>query len=86
MFYVYILKSTVDGRLYIGQTNNVVQRLERHNKGFVRATRNRKPLEVLIFKEFETRGDAMKMEKYLKSLKGGEEFKKVIKHWGLAKW
>jgi putative endonuclease len=78
MYYVYVLQSERDNRYYIGQTNNVDERLQRHNNGEVQSTRNRRPL-VLIHKEkFETRRDAMKREKYLKSLKSGNEFRKII--------
>ncbi|MEI6267183.1 MAG: GIY-YIG nuclease family protein [bacterium] len=33
MYYVYLLKSQIDGSLYIGQTNNCLIRLKRHNSG-----------------------------------------------------
>jgi len=33
MFYVYILKSEKDGKLYIGYTNDLKRRLEEHNSG-----------------------------------------------------
>ena len=86
MYYVYILQSEKDHRLYIGQTNNVENRLIRHNNGEVRSTRMRRPLKLMCYKEFATRAEAMKIEKYLKSLKGGEEFKRILHHWGVAKW
>ncbi|MBU1954263.1 GIY-YIG nuclease family protein, partial [Patescibacteria group bacterium] len=47
MNYVYVLKSELDGRLYIGQTNNVEKRLIYHNSGWVKSTRNRRPLKIL---------------------------------------
>ena len=86
MYYVYILQSEKDDKLYIGQTNNINKRLERHNKGQVIATRNRRPFELIGYKEYETRKEAMEIEKYLKKLKGGNEFKKILTHWGIAKW
>jgi putative endonuclease len=86
MFYVYILQSEKDNKLYIGQTNDINNRLERHNKGEVVATRNRRPLKMLVCKEFGTRKEAMVTEKYLKKLKGGNEFKKIVNQWGIAKW
>ena len=85
MYYTYILQSEKDGKLYIGQTNDVFRRLERHNTGQIRATRYRKPFIILCYKEFETRKESMQMEKYLKSLKGGNEFKKILQQWGVAK-
>ena len=77
--YVYVLKSEKDGKLYIGQTNNITQRLEYHNRGKVKATKNRVPFKIIYYEEVKTRAEAMKREKYLKSLKGGNEFKKILK-------
>jgi len=85
MYYVYILQSEKDRKLYIGQTNNVEERLKMHNLGRVTATRNRKPFELLGYKEFGTRKEAMETEKYLKKLKGGNEFKKILNRWGIEK-
>ncbi len=86
MYYTYILQSKKDNKLYIGQTNNIEDRIDRHNRGEVSSTKSRRPLKLLASKEFKTRAEAMKMEKYLKSLKGGNEFKKFINCWGVAKW
>ncbi|OGY43021.1 MAG: hypothetical protein A2729_05660 [Candidatus Buchananbacteria bacterium RIFCSPHIGHO2_01_FULL_39_14] len=47
MYYVYILKSQKDGKLYIGYTNNLKVRLEKHNQGKSFSTKRRGPL---IFK------------------------------------
>ncbi|EKD63701.1 MAG: hypothetical protein ACD_51C00225G0008 [uncultured bacterium] len=86
MYYLYILKSGEDNRLYIGQTKDVEKRLLRHNLGMVKATRNRRPFELIFCKEYVTRKDAVKIERYLKSLKGGVQFNEVLKRWGVAKW
>lgn len=85
MYYVYILKSEKDNKLYIGQTNNLEDRIRRHNEGRVKITRNRRPFTLLVSKKFESRSEAVNVERYLKSLKGGNEFKKVLNHWGVAK-
>ena len=78
MYFVYILKSLKDSGYYIGQTENLDERLKKHNRGLVKSTRSRMPF-VLIKKElFNTRGEARKRENYLKRLKGGNEFKKII--------
>ena len=79
-YYVYVLQSIVDGRNYIGQTNDLEKRLQYHNGGYVTATKNRRPLKFIYTKEYSTRTEAMKKERYLKSLKGGNEFKKIIGH------
>ncbi|MFH1012839.1 MAG: GIY-YIG nuclease family protein [Candidatus Peregrinibacteria bacterium] len=77
MYCVYILKSEKDDRLYIGQTKNLEDRLKRHNQGRVESTRKRRPLKLVYKETFENRAEAMRREVYLKSLKGGNEFKKL---------
>ncbi len=84
MYYVYILKSEKDSRLYIGQTQDLQKRLFRHNQGMVEITRNRRPFTLIASQSYETRAEAMKMEKYLKRLKGGNEFKKILTRWGVV--
>jgi len=80
-FWVYILKSEKDGRFYIGQTNNIEERLLVHNRGKVISTRNRRPFSLLACNEYDTRSEAVKIEKYVKSFKGGNGFKKLLKEW-----
>ena len=86
MCFTYILKSEKDNKFYIGQTSNLKRRLEFHNLGKVQSTKSRVPLKIIHFEKFTTRGEAIKREKYLKSLKGGNEFKKLLTSWGVAKW
>ena len=63
MYYCYILQSQTTGKLYIGQTNNLQDRISRHNAGANPATRNKGPWELLFSLGFETRADAMAMER-----------------------
>ena len=78
MFYLYILYSEKDGRLYVGQTNNLQERLSRHNNGLALSTRDRRPLALVHQEEHLTRKDAVKREYFLKSLWGGREKKKIL--------
>ncbi|EKE22097.1 MAG: hypothetical protein ACD_7C00048G0003 [uncultured bacterium] len=71
-FFVYILKSLKDEKLYIGQTNNLEKRIIRHNAGQVSSTKNRRPLKIIYSEKFYTRKESMAREKYLKSLKSSE--------------
>ena len=57
------------GKLYIGQTQNIEDRINRHNKGFSKSTKSGIPWEVIYTEEYATRSEAMKREKYLKKLK-----------------
>lgn len=79
MYFVYILKSLKDFGYYIGQTKDLSTRIKKHNNGQVKSTKSRLPF-VLVKKEtFDTRSEARRRENYLKKLKGGNEFKKIIK-------
>lgn len=80
MFYTYILKSISSGKLYIGQTNNIVKRLERHNTNMSLYTKNKGPYELIYSKKFTTRGEAMIYEKKLKSFKNKKYILEFIKH------
>ena len=46
MWYVYILSSKNDGKLYVGSTNHLQRRLEEHRQGRCESTRSRQPLEL----------------------------------------
>lgn len=78
-YYVYILKSQKDQRHYIGSTSDLEKRIEYHNAGRQRSTKHRIPFALIYSEEYSTKTEALKREKYLKSLKGGEAFKKIIK-------
>lgn len=79
MFYTYILRSLRDGRRYTGHTNNLDNRLDFHNRGLNPSTKNRRPLVLLCYKPFETRIEAVRHERYLKSLKGGQQLEIELK-------
>jgi len=76
--HVYILRSQKDKKLYVGHTGNLEKRIGAHNSGMVRSTRLRAPFDLVYSEEFETRGEAIRRERYLKSLKGSKEKRKLI--------
>ena len=71
MFTVYVLFSKKYNKIYIGYTGNLESRLKSHNelatKGY---TIKYRPWEVVFIEEFDTKGEAMKREKELKSSRG----------------
>ena len=71
-YITYVLYSSSSDRLYIGQTSNLPARLSRHNKKLVKSTKHYTPWKLIHREEFETRSEAMKREKELKSHKGRE--------------
>jgi predicted GIY-YIG superfamily endonuclease len=48
---VYILRCA-DSRYYVGKTNNLEDRLERHQKGHVSFTSTRLPFELVTYIDF----------------------------------
>ncbi len=77
-YYTYILYSGSFHQTYVGQTNNIEKRLERHNAGMVSSTKRYKPWILLHAEKFENRSEAMKREKYLKSGSGREFIKQLL--------
>lgn len=67
--FVYILKCA-DGKHYTGCTNNLEERLKRHEKGQVKSTSSRLPIELLTYLVFNDKYKAFNFEKYLKSGSG----------------
>jgi putative endonuclease len=67
MYYVYILKSLKDDRIYTGFSGNLKQRLLEHENGLVSSTKNRRPLKLIYYQAFLSETDARLEEKYLKS-------------------
>lgn len=66
---VYILKC-FDGKPYTGCTENIEERLKRHNNGYVPATKDRRPVELVTYIVFNNKYKAFEFEKYLKSGSG----------------
>jgi len=75
MHYVYVLISLVDYCLYIGITNDIKKRFNKHNSGYILATKNRRPFKLLYFECYSELSDAKRREKYLKGGKGHNELK-----------
>ena len=74
MQYVYSLKCK-DG-YYVGCTDNLKDRLSRHQKGQVPATSKRLPLTLDCYFAFNDKYKAFEFEKYLKSGSGRAFIKK----------
>jgi putative endonuclease len=78
MYEVYVLKSYKDGIRYIGSGNNAEERLRRHNKGDYRFSKGHRPWHLIYKENFTTRSEAMRREKFLKSVQGRKFLDNVI--------
>jgi predicted GIY-YIG superfamily endonuclease len=68
-FFVYILRTT-SNKLYIGQTNNLEERVKQHSSHTSKSAhflRTEQTIELVYSEQFSTRKDAMKREWQLKN-------------------
>ena len=77
-FYTYILKC-VDGKLYIGSTENLDRRLSEHQSGHVISTSNRRPLNLVYYEACLSKKTAGERERYFKTGYGREFLRKRLK-------
>ena len=75
MYFVYAIKSLVDGRIYVGMTVDVPRRLIEHNSGKTKSTKGYKPWQLIYTESLPSRMEARRKEKYLKSGVGKEFLK-----------
>ncbi|MBP9821775.1 MAG: GIY-YIG nuclease family protein [Candidatus Pacebacteria bacterium] len=75
MYYVYVLKCK-EGNIYTGCTHDLKDRIERHKKGYVIATKERRPIELITYTAFQDKYKAFEFEIYLKSGSGRAFIKK----------
>ena len=80
-YFVYILLSKKDNKLYVGCSHNVSERITEHNSGKVSATKNRRPLVVIYTEEFKDKSEAFNRERYLKSLWSARFKKKILEEY-----
>jgi len=70
MYFTYVLYSRTYDQIYIGHTDNLKFRFQKHNLGLVKSTKRYKPWKLIYYETFPTRSQAMKREKQLKSHQG----------------
>ena len=66
MYYVYVLKSMKDQKLYTGSTDDLRKRFSEHNNGRVASTKNRAPFEIVYYEAYKAESDARHREQNLK--------------------
>ena len=77
VYFVYVLQCR-DGNLYIGQTQDLKARLQKHIESPTKQMRGLLPVEVVGSVECDTRAEAMALEGKLKKLKKREAVLKII--------
>ncbi len=78
MWYVYILRSAKDSRLYVGSTDDLRRRMQEHETGQSKSTRDRRPLKLEAYIAVKEESTARHLEKYLKTGSGIATLRKRI--------
>ena len=67
-YYVYVLESLSSGKRYVGSTSKPPEaRLQEHNGGSNRWTRTTRPFKLVYYEEHQSRTEAGRRERFLKS-------------------
>jgi len=77
IYYVYAIKSGIDGRIYVGLSCNVERRISEHNSGMTKSTKSYRPWKLICSDKIGNRKEARIEEKRLKSGYGKELLKKI---------
>jgi len=79
MYYVYILFSAKLKKKYIGYCQDLKERIISHNKGENQYTKKGRPWKLIYYEAFTSKTDAIREELFLKSGKGRERLKYLLR-------
>jgi len=79
MYYVYIIYSEKNEKLYKGFTTNLKLRLKSHNLGRVKSTVTGRHWKLIYYQSFLNKADARREESFLKTGKGRERIKYLLR-------
>lgn len=80
-YYTYILR-LANNEYYVGSTINLQHRIREHNEGLDFYTKNKLPVTLAYFEEYQTQEDAYKREKQLKGWSRLKKEKLITGEWG----
>jgi len=77
-WFVYIIQSLLDGSFYVGVTHDLQLRVQRHNDGWTRSTKGKRPWKVVYFEQFPTKSNALRREREIKHMKSRRYIERLI--------
>ncbi len=81
MYYIYLIRSKRDNSVYIGYTNDLIRRLEEHNTGKSKSTKNKAPFDLIYYEAYRAKADTRYREDNLKRFaQAYTQLKKRIKN------
>ncbi|OGC21363.1 endonuclease [candidate division WOR-1 bacterium RIFOXYB2_FULL_42_35] len=78
MHTVYVLRSLKVKKSYVGMSIDLERRLKEHNSGKNLYTSRYLPWEIIYVEQYESKEEAVKREKFLKTSSGRRFLKKVF--------
>ena len=66
MFYAYVIKSLKVDFVYKGHCEDLAKRIQQHNAGMTESIKPYIPFALIYFEKYDTRGEAIRREKYFK--------------------
>ena len=75
MYYTYILQSVTSGLYYTGSTNDLEDRIQRHQNNGNKATKGKGPWALIYSETFRTRSEAFNRELKIKKRGAGRYLK-----------
>ena len=85
MFYVYILQSLKDRKMYVGYTNDLKRRIAEHNDGKNFSTASRRPFNLIYYEAYIDKKDAERREKFFKTGWGRRYINKSLENYFTSK-
>ncbi len=76
-----MLRSEIDGKLYIGFTEDLRKRIIRHNLKLTKSTKSRAPLELIYYEAYKNKKDALRREKFFKTGWGRQYISKNLNNY-----
>ena len=82
MHYLYIIFSESLNTYYTGETSNLNERLEKHNKHYYKGgfSKIAEDWRVVLSKRCKHRGEALYLESFIKRMKSKKFIQKIIKN------
>ena len=80
MYYVYILRSKKNNKLYTGYSTDLKRRIQSHKQKKTQTTARMGEIHLIYYEAFISEEDARDREKYLKTTQGKRTLKIMLKH------
>ena len=82
MHYLYIIYSRSIDKYYVGETPDIKNRVEQHNKHYFKKgfTKSAEDWEIVLSKKCTSKNDAVYIEKFIKRMKSRKFIEKILKN------